>query len=62
VLARIVSGRVSRYCLARAKCPILAIPPPALTQEVSHGLLRWAYWHRTLTPDQVLRDQGKTAA
>jgi Universal stress protein family len=62
VLARIVSGRVSRYCLARAKCPILAIPPPALTQEVSHGLLRWAYWHRALTPDQVLRDQGKTAA
>ena len=62
VLARIVSGQVSRYCLAHAQCPVLAIPPPALAREVSPGLLRWAFWHRPLTPDQVLRDRGKAVA
>jgi nucleotide-binding universal stress UspA family protein len=61
VLARVVSGRVSRYCLAHARCPVLAIPPPALAQEMSHGMLRWLYWHRSLTPDRVLHDRGKTA-
>jgi hypothetical protein len=62
VLARIISGRVSRYCLLHAQCPVLAIPPPAPAQEISHGLLRWAFWHQTLTPDRILRDQGKIAA
>jgi nucleotide-binding universal stress UspA family protein len=61
-LARIVSGKVSRYCLAHAQCPVLAIPPPAFAQEVRHGPLAWAFWHRTLTPDRVLRDQGRAAA
>jgi nucleotide-binding universal stress UspA family protein len=62
LLARIVSGRVSRYCLAHARCPVLAIPPSTLAQEVGPGLLRWAFWHRRLTPDRVLRDQRKAAA
>jgi nucleotide-binding universal stress UspA family protein len=48
-LARIASGRVSRYCLAHAHSPVLAVPPPALAQTVSHGPLGWAFWHRTLT-------------
>lgn len=61
-LARIVSGKVSRYCLAHARCPVLAVPPPALAVEVGHGPLVWAFWHRTLTPDRVLRDQGGAAA
>ncbi len=61
-LARLVSGKVSRYCLAHAGCPVIAIPPPALAREVRHGPLGWALWHRTLTADRVLRDQGKAAA
>jgi hypothetical protein len=61
-LARLVSGKVSRYCLAHAECPVLAVPPPALAREVGHGPLRWAAWHRTLTADRVLRDQGRAAA
>ena len=61
-LARTVSGKVSRYCLARAECPVLAVPPPALAREAGHGPLVWAFWHRTLTPDRVLRDQGRAAA
>jgi nucleotide-binding universal stress UspA family protein len=61
-LARLVSGKVSRYCLAHAECPVLAVPPPALAREAGHGPLVWAFWHRTLTPDRVLRDQGRAAA
>src|SRR5258708_11660883 len=61
-LARMVSGKVSRYCLAHAQCPVLAVPPPAFAQEVRHGPLAWAFWHRTLAPDRVLRDHGRAAA
>jgi nucleotide-binding universal stress UspA family protein len=60
-LAQVIYGRVSRYCLAHARCPVLAVPPPALAQEISHGLLGWMFWHRPLTPDRVLQDQGKAA-
>jgi len=57
-----MSGKVARYCLAHAHCPVLAVPPPALARELGHGLLGWVFWHRPLTPDQVLRDRGKAAA
>lgn len=55
-LARMASARVSRYCLAHAHCPVLAIPPPALARELAHGRLAWLFWHRALTPERVLRD------
>ena len=29
---------VSRYCLAHARCPVLAVPPSALMDEMTHGL------------------------
>ncbi len=61
-LAQVVYGRVSRYCLAHARCPVLAVPPPALAQEIGHGLLGWMFWHRPLTADRILQDQGKAAA
>ncbi len=61
-LARVVCGKVSRYCLAHARCPVLAVPPPVLAQEMSHGLLGWVFWQRPLTPDQILQDRGKAAA
>jgi nucleotide-binding universal stress UspA family protein len=61
-LARVISGRVSRYCLARAWCPVLAVPPPALARELRHGVFGWVFWHRPLTPDRVLRDRGTAAA
>lgn len=60
-LARTVSGRVSRYCVANAQCPVLTIPPAALAQETRHGPHSWAFWHRTLTPAQVLQDQARPA-
>lgn len=60
-LGRMVGRRVSRYCLAHAQCPVLVIPPPALAREVGYARLVGVFWHRTLTPDRVLRDQGRAA-
>jgi len=61
-LARLVCGRVSRYCLARAACPVLAVPPPALAQEIGHGLAGRVFQHRPLTVAQIPENRGKTAA
>ena len=51
-LAHALSCRVSRYCLARARCPVVAVPPPALAQ-MSHGLRGWAFRHRGLNPESI---------
>jgi nucleotide-binding universal stress UspA family protein len=51
-LAHALSCRVSRYCLAHAQCPVIAVPPPALAQ-VSHGLRGWAFRHRGLRPEHA---------
>ena len=51
-LARALSSWVSRYCLAHAQCPVVAVPPPALAQA-SHGLRGWAFRHRGLNPDAI---------
>jgi len=60
-LARMAFAKVSRYCLAHAQCPVLAIPPPALACDLRHARLAWVFWHRPLTAEQVLRDQPKPA-
>ena len=38
-LGRSVHGSVTRYCLAHARCPVLAVPPPDLIAELRpwHG-------------------------
>jgi hypothetical protein len=51
-LRRLLRGRVSRYCLATARCPVLAIPPPDLAQHAGRGLRGWAFRHRGLDPGQ----------
>jgi hypothetical protein len=62
-LARIVAGRAtSRYCLAHARCPVLTVPPSPLAREATHGVLAWAFRHRTLTTDQISQDQHGAAA
>jgi nucleotide-binding universal stress UspA family protein len=61
-LARMAFSKVGRYCLAHARCPVLAIPPPDLACELRHSRLAWMFWHRPLTPEQILRDQPKPAA
>jgi nucleotide-binding universal stress UspA family protein len=62
VLVRLAACRVSRYCLAHARCPVLIVPPDALARETGHGRLARALWRRTLTPERVLRDQHGPAA
>jgi nucleotide-binding universal stress UspA family protein len=40
-LARALHHSAGRYCLAHARCPVLAVPPSALMDEMSHGLRSW---------------------
>jgi hypothetical protein len=49
-LARTAGGRMSRYCLAHAPCPVLALPPPPLAHQAPHGALARAFWHRAPSP------------
>ena len=50
-LERMFHCSVGRYCLAHAKCPVLAIPPSALMEEIGHGLRSWHLRRRVLIPD-----------
>ena len=50
-------GRVSRYCVSHALCPVLAIPPATLAKE-GRGLHGWARRRRGLNVEQVLRSDG----
>jgi hypothetical protein len=53
-------GKVSRYCLSHAQCPVLAIPS-ATPREMGLGPARWALRHRELTLDRALRDWDAAA-
>jgi nucleotide-binding universal stress UspA family protein len=56
-IGRALRRSVGRYCLAHAKCPVLAVPPSALMDEMRHGLLPWPRRGRhVLVPD--LDDPG----
>ncbi len=59
-LSRVRHGRVSRYCLAHARCAVLAVPP-ATVGQVGLRPARWAIRHRELTLDSVVRDWGGAA-
>jgi nucleotide-binding universal stress UspA family protein len=50
-LARVTRKSVSRYCLAHARCPVLAVPPSALMDEMGHGLRSWQLRRHALIPD-----------
>jgi nucleotide-binding universal stress UspA family protein len=56
-VGRLVGGKVSRYCLARAGCPVLAIPPTTLELEAGHGLHGWAFRHRGLSLSELTADR-----
>jgi nucleotide-binding universal stress UspA family protein len=57
-LARIDHGRVARYCLAHAECPVVAIPPSALAHQTGHGLRGITFRHSRLKAGQAA---GRTA-
>ena len=48
---RMMRKSVSRYCLAHARCPVLAVPPSALMDEMSHPLHSWHVRRHELLPD-----------
>jgi nucleotide-binding universal stress UspA family protein len=50
-LGRMFRGTVGRYCLAHARCPVLAVPPSALMEEMGHGLHSWHIRRHALIPD-----------
>jgi nucleotide-binding universal stress UspA family protein len=52
-LNRLVGGRVARFCLAHAACPVVAVPPSQL-EEAAHGMRGWSLRHRAATPDDAL--------
>jgi len=54
-------GRVSRFCLAHAQCPVLAVPPAILAQE-GRGLHGWALRRRGMDVEQILRGGGSVTA
>jgi nucleotide-binding universal stress UspA family protein len=45
-VSRALRRSVGRYCLAHATCPVLAVPPSALMDEMRHGLFPWPLRHR----------------
>jgi nucleotide-binding universal stress UspA family protein len=54
-------GRVSRYCLAHAQCPVLAVPPASLAQQAG-GLHGWAFRRRSISVDRLTGDGGSVTA
>ncbi len=53
-LARIGHGRVARYCLAHATCPVLAVPPSELAGLARRWRAALAFRHQGLTADEAL--------
>lgn len=56
LVARLWHGRVSRYCLARARCPVLSVPPPSLARTAARDLRTWLLRRRRLTADRAVRE------
>lgn len=51
LLGRGLRKSVGRYCLAHARCPVLAVPPSALMDEMSHGLRSWHILRHVRVPE-----------
>ncbi|HUJ07453.1 MAG TPA: universal stress protein [Streptosporangiaceae bacterium] len=60
-LARIGHGRVTRYCMAHAACPVLAVPPATLASQAKRGL-RSVFRHHGMSAEQVARELDQRAA
>jgi nucleotide-binding universal stress UspA family protein len=54
-VARIRHGRVARYCLAHAQCPVMAVPPASLERMARRGLAA-AFRQHGLSADTVVSE------
>ncbi len=61
-LAWLGRGRVTRYCLAHATCPVLGVPPAALESLAGRGLTGHALRRRALNAAGVVPDTSQRAA
>jgi nucleotide-binding universal stress UspA family protein len=52
-IGRLLACRVSRYCMAHARCPVVAVPPSDLAR-LGHGLRGWALRHRGLSQQEAV--------
>ena len=53
-MIRVLHASVSRYCLAHAGCPVLAVPPSPLARALGRfGLRGWAIRRRPLSPADI---------
>ena len=50
-VGRMFRRSVARYCVGHAKCPVVAVPPSALMDEMGHGLRSWQLRRHALIPD-----------
>jgi nucleotide-binding universal stress UspA family protein len=50
---RRLAAKVSRYCVAHANCPVIAVPPAQLAADV-HGVRAWVSRHRVHPEDADL--------
>jgi nucleotide-binding universal stress UspA family protein len=41
MLGYAVHGAVTRYCMRRARCPVLAVPPPEMISQLHHWPHHW---------------------
>ena len=60
-LTRFWRGRVARYCLAHARCMVLAVPPPAMDRHARDRMSGWLFRHRELTAERVMGEVAKLA-
>jgi nucleotide-binding universal stress UspA family protein len=51
LIGRALRKSVGRYCLAHSKCPVLAIPPSALMDEMGRRGRPWSPRRHVLVPD-----------
>jgi nucleotide-binding universal stress UspA family protein len=56
-LQRLLACKVSRYCLAHAACPMIAVPPTPLADQ-AHGLHGWVLRRRISPEDADLHTAG----
>ena len=48
-IRRALRRSVGRYCLAHAKCPVIAVPPSPLMDEAGRRIRHWS-WRRGALP------------
>ena len=61
-LAGLGHGRVSRYCVSHAQCPVLTVPPASLARHAGRGLGGWAFRRRAASVERLLGDGGSVTA